>query len=71
MRSVSSETVSPDSLCQLEILGHDCHSLGVDGTQVGVLEKRHKVCLCCFLESKDGLTLESHFLLKFGGDLSH
>lgn len=34
----SSETVSTDALGQLEVLRHDGHSLGMDGTQVGILE---------------------------------
>ena len=35
----SSESVSSDSLGELEVTGHDGNSLGVDGAQVGVFEE--------------------------------
>ena len=66
-----SESVSPDSLGQLEVLGHDGHSLGMNGTQVCVLEQRHEVGLCCFLKGKHSLALESDLLFEFSGNLSH
>ena len=31
-------TLSSNPSGQLDILGHDCHALGMDGTQVGVLK---------------------------------
>jgi hypothetical protein len=42
------------SSSELEVLGLDGDSLGVNGAQVGVLEEGDKVCLRCFLESHDG-----------------
>jgi hypothetical protein len=30
-----------DPACQLDVLGHDGDSLGVDGAQVGVLKQTH------------------------------
>ena len=41
---------SSDSPSQLDILWHDGHTLGVDGAQVGVLEKTNEVGLGCFLK---------------------
>jgi len=37
----------------------NCHTLGVDGSQVGVLEERNEVCFGSLLESKDGRGLEA------------
>ena len=36
----------------MDIFGHDGHTLGVDGAQVGVLEKTNEVGLGCFLKVK-------------------
>ena len=65
-----SEAVAPDPLGQLEVLAHDGHSLGMDGAEVGVLEERHQVGLCCLLERQHSLTLEANFLFELGGDLA-
>ena len=43
--SASSSTLTTDTTRQLNILGHDGDALGVDGTQVGVLEKTDEVSL--------------------------
>jgi hypothetical protein len=37
--------LATDAACQLDVLWHDGHALGVDGAQVGVLEQTHQVCL--------------------------
>ena len=66
-----SEPVSPDALGQLEVLRHDCHALGVDRAQVGVLEQRNEVGLSSLLQGQHCLALEPHLLLVFGGDLAH
>ena len=42
---------SPNSSCQQYVLRHDGDSLGVDGTQVGVVKQPDKVCLRRFLET--------------------
>ena len=54
VRSYCLSTLSTDTAGQLDILGHDGHTLGVDGAQVGVLEESNQVCLGSFLESLDG-----------------
>ena len=66
-----SEPVSADAFGELEILGHNGDSLGVDGAEVGVFEERDEVGLGGFLEGEHCLALESHLLLVFGGDLTH
>ena len=43
-----------DSASQLDVLGHDGDSLGVDGAEVGVFEESDEVGLAGFLESHDG-----------------
>jgi len=43
----------------------------MDSAEIRVLEKRNEVCLSCFLEGQDSLTLESDFLFEFGGNLSY
>ena len=80
-RVVSDSQVKPDwsFLCtlatdppgQLDVLGHDGHPLGVDGTEVGVLEETHEVGLTGLLESHHGGALEAEVGLEVLGDLSH
>ena len=67
----SSESVSADSLGELEVTGHDGDSLGVDGAEVSVFEKRDEVSLSSFLESKHSGALESKFLLELMSDLTN
>ena len=44
--------LSPDSSCQQYVIRHDGNSLGVDGTQVSIVEQPDKVCLRCLLETQ-------------------
>jgi len=55
----------------LDVLGHDGHTLGVDGSQVGVLEKANKVSLGGLLKGKDGRALEAQVSLEVLGNLSY
>ena len=64
-------SLSSDSPGQLDVLGHDGDSLGVDGAQVGVLEQTNKVGLAGLLESHDSRGLEPEVSLEVLGDLSH
>ena len=66
-RSVAFAT---DSAGELDVLGHDGHSLGVDGAEVGVLEETNEVSLGGFLEGEDGGGLESEVVLVLSGDLA-
>ena len=51
--------LSTDASGHLNVLGHDCDTLGVDGAQVGVLEETDQVGFGSFLKSADGSTLET------------
>ena len=54
---------------QLDVLGHDGDPLGVDGAQVGVLEKTDEVGLAGLLEGHDSGALEPQVGLEVLGDL--
>jgi hypothetical protein len=55
---------------QLDVLGLDGDTLGVDGTQVGVLEERDEVGLDRLLKGTDGGGLEAEIRLEVLGDLT-
>ena len=57
-------TFTANTACELDIFWHDGHSLGVDGTQVGVFEKSNEISLTSFLESHDSRALESEISLE-------
>ena len=63
--------LSADSPSELDVLGHDGDPLGVDGTQVGVLEEPHEVGLTGLLESHHGGALEAEVGLEVLGYLPH
>ena len=62
---------SSDSSGQLDVLGHDRDSLGVDCAQVGVFEQADQVALTGFLKGHDGSALESQVSLEVLCNLSH
>jgi hypothetical protein len=66
LRSLSADTTS-----QLDVLGHDRHSLGVDGAKIGVLEQTDQVSLGCFLQSKNCRTLETKIGLEILSNLTN
>jgi hypothetical protein len=49
----SLSTFATDATGQLDVLGHDSHTLGVDSAQVGVLEQSNQVGLAGFLRSDE------------------
>ena len=63
--------LATDAAGKLDVLGHDGHTLGVDGAQVGILEEANKVCLGSLLQSKDGGALEAQIRLEVLGDLAN
>jgi hypothetical protein len=63
-------TLASDASGQLDVLGHDGDSLGVDGAQVGVLEQADQVGLARLLQSANGSRLESQVGLEVLGDLA-
>ena len=50
---IKSESVSSDSLGELEISGHDGDSLGMNSAEVGVFEKRYQISFSSFLEGQN------------------
>ena len=63
-------TLSADTSCQLDVLGHDGDTLGVDGAQVGVLKQTDEVSLAGLLQSHDGRALETQISLEILSDLT-
>ena len=63
-------TFTTDTASQLDVLGHDGHTLGVDGAQVGILEQTDEVSLAGLLEGHDGRALEAEVSLEVLGDLT-
>jgi hypothetical protein len=59
-----------DTTGQLDILGHDGDSLGVDGAQVGILKEPHQISLGCLLQGQHRGSLESQVALEVLGDLT-
>jgi hypothetical protein len=62
---------APDPPGQLNILGHDGHAFGMNGTQVGVLKQAHQVRLSCFLQGKYCTALEAQITLEVLCNFSH
>lgn len=44
-------TLATDPAGKLDVLGHDGHTLGVDGAKVGILEQSNEVSLAGLLKS--------------------
>jgi histone H3 len=57
-------TFSTDAASELDVLGHDGDTLGVDGAQVGVLKETNQVSLRGLLESHDSGRLEAEVSLE-------
>jgi len=68
-RSLSA--LSADSAGELDVLGHNSDTLGVDGAQVGVLEEADQVSLGSFLKGADGRRLETQVGFEVLSDFSH
>jgi len=64
-------SLSTDPPGELDVLGHDSHTLGVDGAQVGVLEEPDEVSLTGLLESSDSCRLESEISFEILSDFPH
>jgi hypothetical protein len=59
-----------DAAGELDVLGHDGHSLGVDRAQVGVLEDANQVRLGGLLQDGEGTHIEAHVGLEVLRDLA-
>ena len=64
-------SLSADSAGQLNVLGHNGNTLGVDGAQVGVFKQTNKVSLASFLKGHNSRALETQICLEVLSDLSH
>ena len=62
-------TFSTDAAGQLNVLGHDGDTLGVDGAQVGVLKETNQVGLRSLLQGHDSAGLETQVGLEVLGNL--
>ena len=60
-----------DAASELHISGHDGHTLGVDGAQVGILEQGDEVSLSSLLESHNGRALEAEIVLEILSDFTN
>ena len=63
--------LSADAPGQLDVLGHDGDTLGVDGGKVGVLKETNQVGLSSLLQGQDGRGLEAEVGLEVLGNLPH
>ena len=64
-------TLATDATSQLDVLGHDSHTLGMNGTQVGILKQTNEVSLGSFLESHDSRGLEAEISLEILSNFTH
>ena len=62
--------LATDTAGQLDVLGHDGDTLGVDGAQVRVFEEPDEVGLGSLLEGHDGRGLEPEIGLEVLGDFT-
>ena len=62
---------STDSASQLDVLGHDSNSLGVNGAQVGVFKQTNKIGLAGLLKGHHCGTLEAKVGLEVLSDFSN
>jgi len=56
--------LSTNAAGKLDVFRHDRHALGVNGTQVGVLEETNEVSLRSLLKGKDSRSLEAKVALE-------
>ena len=64
-------SLSTDSAGQLDVLGHDGDTLGMDSTQVGILKQTNQVSFTGLLQSHDSRALETQVSLEILGNFSH
>jgi len=64
-------SLTADSSCQLDVLWHNGHTLGVNGAQVGVLKQTDQVSFAGLLEGTDGCTLEPEISFEVLSNFSH
>jgi len=63
---------TPDSSCELKVFGHDCDSLGMDGTQIAVFKEMHEKVFRRFLDGEQAFRRVPKRLWRhLVGDLPH
>ena len=67
---INLSTLSADTAGELDVLGHDGDTLGVDGAQVGVFEESYEVGFGSFLEGHDSRALETEISFEVLGDFT-
>jgi histone H3 len=63
--------LTADPASELNILGHDGDTTGMDGAQVGILKETDKVGFSSLLEGTDGGGLEAEISLEILGNLTN
>jgi hypothetical protein len=63
-------TLSTDAAGKLDVHGHDGDTLGMNGTQVGVLKEINQGSLRCPPESHDSRRLEAEVSLEILGNFT-
>ena len=69
--STGLRTLSADAAGELDVLGHDRDTLGVDGAQVGVFEQADQVGFAGFLQGHDCRALETQIGLEVLSDFTN
>lgn len=69
-RDAKLSTLSTDPPSQLDVLGHDGDSLGVDSAEIGVFEKTYEISFTSLLKSHNSGALEPQVSLKVLSDLT-
>lgn len=64
-------TLTTNTTCELDILGHDRDALGMDGTEVGILEQAYEVGLGRLLQCAERRGLEAQIGLEVLGDFAY
>ena len=68
--STNLSSFTTDSSRELDVLRHDCNSLGMDRAQVGVFEQADQVALTGFLQGHNCCALESQISLEVLSDFT-
>jgi len=71
MFELNLSSLSTDPPGELDVLGHDGDTLGVDGAQVGVLEQADQVSLAGLLKSSNSGRLEPEIGFEILSDFPH
>ena len=69
--AISLTPLTTNAASELDVLGHDGYTLGVNCAQVGVFKEGHEVSLSGLLKSNNCGTLESKIILEVLSDLAN